>query len=63
MKSLGFIKIHFLVGSGYFDIKTAAAAVFRKKDAAWPQGQKKNFVKLPSDLKTPKGQKEAKRDF
>ena len=26
-----------------------AAAVFGQIDAGWPQGQKKNFVKLPSD--------------
>ena len=35
----------------------AAAAVFDQKDAAWPQGRKENFVKLPFDRKTPKSRK------
>ena len=38
-------------------------SVFGQIDATWPQGQKKNFERLPYDRKTLKGRKDTKRDI
>ena len=39
----------------------ATTVIFSQKDAAWPQGGKKNFVQLWWHQKRRKGQKDAKK--
>ena len=41
----------------------ATVAVSGQIDKSWPQGQKKNFVRLPSKLNTPIGQKDAESNL